>query len=412
MENYLLAQTMRGEPMSSGYYSRRASPGVWAVWLIGILAVLGLVGVVLLWRWWPRPEPQVEPRAITPRGDLAADEKTNIKIYNQTIPSVVHITSLSVRRNPFSLDITRVPKGTGTGVIWDELGHVVTNFHVIQGGAAAQVTLWNQTGALSASLVGADQARDLAVLRISTSRKLQKIPIGESKNLQVGQKVYAIGNPFGLDYTLTTGIISGLGREVASDHGPPLRGLIQTDAPINPGNSGGPLMDSAGRMIGIDCAIISPSGASAGIGFAIPVDDVNIVVTKIINRSGPAPRQTPPLPSLGVDYIPDHVARRITQQLSDQLDMDIDGVLFSRVVPGSPAAKAGLRPTTVDPDTNRILVGDIILKIDKKSVTTKRDVLSILSQHRPGDAVTLTILRGDENQNVDVTLGEENEKGG
>jgi S1-C subfamily serine protease len=226
----------------------------------------------------------VPTRPVTPRGPLAADELANIEVFKRLSPSVVHITTLEVARDFFSRSVQQVPRGTGTGFVWDSQGHVVTNFHVIQGGDAARVTLADQS-THRATLVGAFPDRDLAVLKINLPReRLHPIPVGTSRDLQVGQKVYAIGNPFGLDQTLTTGIVSALNREIDSVNQRTIRGVIQTDAAINPGNSGGPLLDSAGRLIGVNTAIYSPSGGSAGIGFAIPVDEVNRIVPRLIKE--------------------------------------------------------------------------------------------------------------------------------
>lgn len=225
-----------------------------------------------------------QPRAIAPRGELTADERNTVEIFALTSPSVVHITTARQALNLFTLNVLEIPQGTGSGFVWDEAGHVVTNFHVIQGADAARVTLADQS-TWRAKLVGVYPDRDLAVLRIDAPpERLHPIPIGESKGLKVGQKVLAIGNPFGLDQSLTTGVVSALNREIESITGRTIRGVIQTDAAINPGNSGGPLLDSAGRLIGVNTAIYSPSGASAGIGFAIPVDEVNRIVPRLIRE--------------------------------------------------------------------------------------------------------------------------------
>jgi S1-C subfamily serine protease len=267
-----------------------------------LLLVLA-VGAVLVWRFWPRTpgdglDPNAAPRPITPRGDLAEFEKTTVDIFRQASPSVVHITNLTVRPDRYHLNLFEVPKGTGTGFIWDEDGHVVTNYHVIQGGNGARVTLADQSS-YKARVVGAYPDKDLAVLVIGASRdRLRPILVGSSRDLKVGQMALATGNPFGLDRTLTTGIVSALGREIESVTRRAIKGVIQTDAAINPGNSGGPLLDSAGRLIGVNTAIYSPSGAYAGIGFAIPVDEVNRVVPQLI-RHGKVTR-----PALGVQLAP------------------------------------------------------------------------------------------------------------
>ncbi|MDB5306545.1 MAG: 2-alkenal reductase [Gemmataceae bacterium] len=264
------------QPSSSAYF-----------WPLLLLLVLG---GVLAWRFWPRPtrpgtDPDAVPRAVTPRGDLAEAEKTTIAIFRQTSPAAVHITTLNVRQDRFSLNLFQIPRGTGSGFVWDQDGRVVTNYHVIEGADAARVTLSDQSE-WKARLVGAYPDKDLAVLVIDApGDRLRPIPIGTSHDLQVGQFAFAIGNPFGLDQTLTTGVISALGREIDSVNRKTIKDVIQTDAAINPGNSGGPLLDSAGRLIGVNTAIYSPSGAFAGIGFAIPVDEVNRVVPQLI-RTG------------------------------------------------------------------------------------------------------------------------------
>jgi S1-C subfamily serine protease len=271
---------------------------------------------------------EAAPRVVMPRGPLAADEQNNVDVFRRISPSVVHITTLGLQRDFFSLGVQQVPKGTGTGFVWDTQGHIVTNFHVIQGGDAARVTLADQT-TWKAELVGVFADRDLAVLKIDAPRgKLMAIPIGSSRDLVVGQKVFAIGNPFGLDQTLTTGIVSALNREIESTNQRSIRGVIQTDAAINPGNSGGPLLDSAGRLIGVNAQIYSPSGASAGIGFAIPVDEVNRVVPRLI-RDGRMVR-----PAIGITAAPENFGRALELPR---------GVALLRVLPGSPGAKAGLK---------------------------------------------------------------------
>ncbi|MGZ3494793.1 MAG: S1C family serine protease, partial [Thermodesulfobacteriota bacterium] len=276
------------------------------------LLILLILAVVLLWRFWPDlspPAPGIDPHAvprpITPRGDLAEDEKSTIALFKQASPSVVHITTLATVLGVLNLDILQIPQGTGSGFIWDEKGHIVTNFHVMQEADAARVTLADQSS-WKARLVGAYPDKDLAVLVIDApNNRLQPMPLGTSHDLQVGQKVFAIGNPFGLDRTLTTGVISALGREIESVTRRRIREVIQTDAAINPGNSGGPLLDSAGRLIGVNTAIFSPSGAYAGIGFAIPSDEVARVVPQII-KHGKVVR-----PGMGIQVAPDQLTRQL-----------------------------------------------------------------------------------------------------
>lgn len=330
-----------------------------------------------------------QPRAASPRGALDAEELNNISVFKRVSPSVVHITTLAVQRDFFSLRTSEQPSGTGTGFIWDEAGHVVTNFHVIQGGDRATVTL-NDQSSYPAKLVGAFPDRDIAVLRIEAPRdKLPAIAVGTSRELQVGQKVYAIGNPFGLDQTLTTGIVSALNREIESVTRRTIKGAIQTDAAINPGNSGGPLLDSAGRLIGVNTAIYSPSGASAGIGFAIPVDEVNRIVPRLI-RDGRFIR-----PALGVTSGPENLAKALGAP---------KGVLLVNVVDGSPAAAAGLKPFGRD-RLGRIVQGDVITAVDSQAVADLDDMLSLLETRQIGEKVTLTVWRAGQTRKVAATLG-------
>ncbi len=332
--------------------------------------------------------PDVGPRAVTPRGALGADEQAQVELFRRLSPSVVHITTLATQRDLFSRNVQQVPRGTGTGFIWDGAGHVVTNFHVIQGGSGAKVTLADQS-TWSAQLVGAFPDRDLAVLKIDAPRdKLPAIAIGSSRDLQVGQKVFAIGNPFGLDQTLTTGIVSALNREIESFNNRSIRGVIQTDAAINPGNSGGPLLDSAGRLIGVNTQIASPSGASAGIGFAIPVDEVNRVVPRLI-RDGRISR-----PALGVVAANDNVHRALRLP---------EGVAVVQVNPNSPAARAGLQPFTRN-RAGGIESGDVIVAINDEAVSSLDDMLTLLERRQPGDSVTLTIWRAGKTRKQAVVL--------
>jgi S1-C subfamily serine protease len=329
----------------------------------------------------------VSPRPITPRGDLSPAEKSVIALFRQASPSVVHITTLTVARDFFTLNLLQIPEGTGSGIIWDEAGHVITNFHVIQNGTTALVTLADRSS-WQAKRVGVAPDKDLAVLKIDAPKaRLRPIPIGTSKDLQVGQAVFAIGNPFGLDQTLTTGVISALGREIESLTRRPIQGVIQTDAAINPGNSGGPLLDSAGRLIGVNTAIYSPTGASAGIGFAIPVDTVNRIVPELI-RFGKVVQ-----PGLGVQVAEDQLAR----------EMGIRGVLVVDVAPRSPAARAGIRPTRRDA-SGRVRLGDIIVAIDGKRIESVNDLYLELDRRKVGDTVVLSVLRDGKTEQIKVTL--------
>jgi len=339
------------------------------------------------WNDGPRDE-DATPREITPRGDLTELEKTNIALYKRARPSVVHITTLATRSDALRLNVQQVPEGTGSGFLWDEAGHVITNFHVIQGASAARVTLSDQT-TYSAELVGAAPDKDLAVLKIKSSGKLTPLAIGTSEDLQVGQMVYAIGNPFGLDQTFTTGVVSALGREIESPgRRLPIKNMIQTDAAINPGNSGGPLLDSSGRLIGVNTAIYSPSGSNSGIGFAIPVDEVNRVVPQLIAH-GKVTR-----PGLGIQIASDQISRQL----------GAEGVLIMQTVPDSPAARAGLRATSRDAQ-GRINLGDIIVAVDGKPVKKAKDLFTLLEKYKIGDKVKLGVVREEERIEVEVALG-------
>jgi S1-C subfamily serine protease len=331
-----------------------------------------------------------ESRAITPRGDLSSEEKTNIELFQEVSPSVVYITSLTVQRDWFSRKATAIPRGTGSGFVWDDQGTIITNFHVISGAQGAQVTLYDQS-VWSAHVTGVEPDKDLAVLRIDAPRELLKpIALGTSGNLLVGQKVFAIGNPFGLDQTLTTGVISGLGREIQSESGRPIAGVIQTDAAINPGNSGGPLLDSAGRLIGINTAIVSPSGAYAGVGFAVPVDVVNRVVPQIVKygRTRKA--------GLGIAMVDDNWVRR----------RGIKGVLVGEVLPGGGAQKAGIKSLEIDRG-GRILQADLVVACDNVPVETQNDLYRILDRHEIGDSVLVKVQRNNRAFEVEVILQDE-----
>ncbi len=330
--------------------------------------------------------PKAVSRPIEARGDLAADEKNTIEIFRNAAPSVVYITSIAVRRNLFSLNIYEIPQGTGSGFIWDKQGRIVTNYHVISDASRLEVTLADHSS-WKAVLVGAAPDRDIAVLQIAApADKLRPLTIGESKDLLVGQKVFAIGNPFGLDQTLTTGVVSALGREITAVTGRTIRDVIQTDAAINPGNSGGPLLDSAGRLIGINTAIYSPSGASSGIGFAVPVREVNRVVPQIISQ-GKLIR-----PGLGITL----ANRNLSKGLG------LEGVLVLKVLPGSTAEKAGLRGTTQVRDG--LVVGDVILAINGKNVGDYDSLRDELERHEVGETVTLTLMRDASTVDVKIPL--------
>jgi len=331
-----------------------------------------------------------EPRSVTPRGDLAGEEKANIELFRQASPSVVYITTLARRVDFWTRDVTELPQGTGSGFVWDSAGHVVTNYHVLQGASDAEVSIAGRT-AYKAAFVGGAAQYDLAVLRIGAPREvLHPLAIGTSADLQVGQRVYAIGNPFGLDRTLTTGVVSALGRTIQSVSGRPIEEVIQTDAAINPGNSGGPLLDSAGRLIGVNTAIFSPSGSSAGIGFAVPVDTIARVVPQLITH-GKIVR-----PHLGISA-DERVNRILTRE------MGIEGVMVLGVVRGSAAAAAGLRGAERASDGS-VVPGDVIREVDGKALRSVDDLNAVLEQRDVGQRVTLTIARDGKTLKVPVTL--------
>lgn len=364
-----------------------------AAWFVAGLLLATLVFV--FWRYvFHRPgslhDGSATARLTTPRGDLAEVEQTTIQLYRAASPSVVHIRNVTLRRDRYSMDIHELPRGTGSGFVWDAEGYVVTNAHVVRGGDRFHVTLADNT-TLPAQLVGADADWDIAVLKLQRlpEAPLRPVPVGSASDLQVGQSVYAIGNPFGLDQTLTTGVISGLGRSIRTDTKRRIDDVIQTDAAVNPGNSGGPLLDSAGRLIGMNTAIVSPSGASAGIGFAVPVEAINRVVPRLI-RGEAAPRA-----GFGITLMPDRVARQLGVS---------QGVVVMGVVEGGAAAEAGWRPTRRDARTGRIAVGDVIIGLDGEDVRTQTDLIDLLAARSPGDTVEVTLRRGTQTESGTIRL--------
>lgn len=333
-------------------------------------------------------DPNSNRREIAPIKHIISEEEATIKIFEESAPSVVFITTSKVRQDYWSRNVTEIPAGNGSGFIWDREGHIVTNYHVIEKADRAKVTLSDQT-TWDAELIGIEPNKDLAILKIKApAEKLKPIPVASSHDLRVGQSVFAIGNPFGLDQTLTTGVISALGREIQSIGGRPIRGVIQTDAAINPGNSGGPLIDSNGRLIGVNTMIYSPSGASAGIGFSIPSDEVNWVVPDIIEY-GEVRR-----PILGINL----VAEQHTQRLK------MKGALVLDVVPNSPADKYGLRATAKD-NRGNIVLGDLITQINDEVITTNSDLFLALEKYSSGDTVRVGFIRDDEVESLDLVLG-------
>lgn len=335
---------------------------------------------------------------------LTENENRVIRTFKRVSPSVAFIQTTSVIQTLQGMRLRglEVPSGSGSGFLWDSKGHVVTNYHVIVGGQrnnplpkTVKVKLSNMAEARDAIVVGVEPEKDLAVLKLVSTEKLPPpIDVGTSNNLQVGQSVLAIGNPFGLDDTLTMGIVSALGRDVDGIGGRPIKGCIQTDAAINPGNSGGPLLDSSGRLIGVNTAIFSPNRGMAGnvgIGFAIPVDTVRRVVNQII-RYGKVVR-----PSIGINVADD----RMTRSIESQVGRKLDGVLVADVVPGSPASRSGLQPLKIMTDGS-IKLGDLITDVDGQPVRQVEDLLSAIEEHKEGDVVSLKVLKGCDPKRLDI----------
>ena len=355
------------------------------------ILILGLLSAGVIAAWCGRAlGPEARPRPVEPRGALYDWEKVSIQRFKEAAPSVVYITTTEERaRDFFGFDVVETPAGAGTGFIWDNQGHVVTNFHVIQGASRAFITL-SDGSRHEATYVGGAPDKDLAVLQLTQPpAKLRPIPIGSSADLQVGQSVLAIGNPFGLDATLTTGVISALGREIQSVTQRRISGVIQTDAAINPGNSGGPLLDSAGRLVGVNTAIQSPSGASAGIGFAMPVDIVNRVVPQLIAR-GRLDR-----PDLGFEPLATRVMERAFGPQK--------GVMVGRVFRGGPADRAGLRGVAVQ--GRQAFAGDLIQAVNGRPVADWDALLDAVEALPPNSTVTLEIQRGGRRLQVPLRLG-------
>ncbi len=382
---------------------RRSNLPAWTL-LIAVAAGFGL-GAVILWYFDPRLgrgqdpprlDPEATERAPAARTDLDAEEQQAVAVFNAARESVVNVDTI-VRVRRFDMRVTEHQTGTGSGFFWDDEGRVITNFHVVReavanrGTVGLRVVLADKTP-LSAEIVGVAPDYDLAVLQVEPGvpkEKLRKIKVGTSADLQVGQKAFAIGNPFGLSLTMTRGIVSALDRQIESLTNRPILGAIQTDAPINPGNSGGPLLDKDGRLIGVNTSIATPSGGNVGIGFAIPVDTVNPVVTEIIQRGRLLQ------PDLGVKLVDQRLLRR---------NGFMKGVMIERIEPGSPAAAAGLRELVVNPRTGEGKPGDLILAIDGQPVNTHQEFALAIGRHKVGDKVKLTIERGEERIEVEVLL--------
>ncbi|HSC56777.1 MAG TPA: trypsin-like peptidase domain-containing protein [Nitrospira sp.] len=357
------------------------------------LCLLGTSGIAPAAEWGkplgPAYEgPEVRPRPVTPPPqELGSDERATMAVFDKVSRSVVFISNTAIQRDFWSLDMMEVPQGSGSGFVWNKQGHIVTNFHVIYGANSIKVTL-GERSEYKAAVIGVDPDHDLAVLQIQAPEEvLWPVTVGTSQDLRVGQKVLAIGNPFGLDHTLTTGVVSALGRTIKSLSNRTIEGVIQTDAAINPGNSGGPLLDGTGRVIGVNTQIISPSGAFAGIGFAVPMDTVNRIVPELI-KHGKLIR-----PGLGVSLVPDVMVKR----------WGIKGAVIGKVWRGGSADRAGLKGAR-ETVNGRVELGDVIVAVAGKSVATIDDLMDVMEEHRIGDQVTVEILRGNRREKVTVTL--------
>ncbi len=327
------------------------------------------------------------PTPIPIPAELFPEERRDIEVFRAASASVAYITSVALRRDFFTMNVFEIPQGSGSGFVWDGEGHVVTNFHVIQDASAVRITLADQSE-WDARIVGVAPDKDLAVLKVDAPRgHLVPLPLGSSSRLLVGQRVLAIGNPFGLDHSLTVGVVSALGRELRSPSGRVIRDVIQTDAAINPGNSGGPLLDSSGRLVGVNTAIFSPSGASAGIGFAVPVDTVAQLVPQLIKHGKPIQ------PGIGIVPVADRYARRL----------GIEGVIIRSVNPRSPAERAGLEGLSTS-RSGRLVLGDVITAVDGRPVRTLDDLLHAFEAAGVGARVTLTVVRDERPRQVVLTL--------
>jgi S1-C subfamily serine protease len=331
------------------------------------------------------------PRPVTPRGPLLAGEQATVDLFEKARASVAFISTQARVMDAWTRNVFSVPRGTGSGFIWDADGHIVTNRHVVAGATGGARVRLSDGRDVDARVVGVSPAHDLAVLKVDLTNLPRPLPLGSSVDLRVGQSTFAIGNPFGLDWTLTTGIVSALDRSLPTEDGRSLiEHLIQTDAAINPGNSGGPLLDSAGRLIGVNTVIYSPSGASAGVGFAIPVDTVNRVVPQLI-ASGRYVR-----PALGIE-----IDEGLNQVISQRLG--VSGVVILRTSPGSAAAAAGLRGLRTEPG-GAIVAGDIIVAINGQAIDSVARLQSRLDDYEVGTTVRLTVMRDKQRVEVPVRL--------
>jgi 2-alkenal reductase len=339
------------------------------------------LGLLLVATTLPSVARDAQPRPVTARGALPLDEQAVVALFEQSAPSVAYITTETVQRNMFG---SEVGQGAGSGFVWDASGLVVTNYHVVEGARRVFVQL-DSGKPIEAETVGTAPEYDLAVVRlVRVPKDLRPIPLGSSRELKIGQTVYAIGNPFGLSRTLTKGLVSALDRELPTANFREVAGVIQTDAAINPGNSGGPLLDSAGRLIGVNSAIRSASGSSSGIGFAIPADLVNRVVPALISKG------RAPLPGIGITPVrPDLVARA-----------GISGVVLAEVGRGTPAAAAGLQPLNQRSGE----LGDVITAVNGRAVETLSTFVSELDRAGINSSVELTVRRGERERKLRVKV--------
>jgi len=360
--------------------------GLFAVFACGVLAGQVLQNARHARLGDTAPAVAARPRQpLSP--ELSEEERRQIGVFERASASVVNVTSLALRRD-FFFDVSQIPQGAGTGFFWDRDGHIVTNYHVIEGGDRFAVTLADHTD-WEARLVGVAPGKDLAVLRIDAEpERLVPLDLGRSADLFVGQNVLALGNPFGLDQTLTIGVVSALGRELRSPGDRVIRDVIQTDAAINPGNSGGPLLDSGGRLIGVNTAIYSPSGASAGIGFAVPVDTVRRLVPQMIRFGRPIQ------PGIeGVDLLSDSMARRF----------GLEGAVIRDVARGSTGERLGLSGIGAT-RWGRYVLGDVIVAVDGEPVKSRDDLLTTFELAGVGAQVNLSIERGQRLLELEVEL--------
>ncbi|HMM91729.1 S1C family serine protease [Bradyrhizobium sp.] len=333
------------------------------------------------------PWTNTSARTVDQRGPLSDAERANIELFERVSPSVVQVVARSGTANPLAEDEggeAGAGAASGTGFVWDNDGHVVTNNHVVQN--SSEVAVRFASGEVAqAEIIGVAPNYDLAVLRIRSPRKLPPpVGLGSSSELKVGQFAFAIGNPFGLDQSLTSGIISALKRRLPTSSGREIANVIQTDTAINPGNSGGPLLDSAGRLIGVNTAILSPSGTSAGIGFAIPVDIVNRVVPELIGKG------RVPTPGIGIVAASEAVSTRL----------GVEGVIIVRTAPGSPAERAGIRGV----DFNSGALGDVIVQADGKPVHRLSDLTDQIEQIGTGKSIRIGLKRGSQTREINIDI--------